>query len=140
MVDIISILIAGFASSIVWFLIGAIVYMNSIVTNIYKKYEDNPSVKNRKNVKTFLLNTFFLSILFQCLIFAVIYAYILPILPGTLLLNTLYFGLILILVKIIPRFFDMYVQSHYPMALLIIEIINGSIGSIVIAFVIAILV
>ena len=140
MVDIISILIAGFASSIVWFFIGAIVYMNPFVTNIYKKYEDNPTVKNRKNVKTFLLNTFFLSILFQCLIFAVIYAYILPILPGTLLLNTLYFGLILILVKIIPRFFDMYVQSHYPMALLIIEIINGSIGSIVIAFVIAILV
>ena len=140
MVDIISILIAGFASSIVWFFIGAIVYMNPFVTNIYKKYENNPSVKNRKNVKTFLLNTFFLSILFQCLIFAVIYAYILPILPGTLLLNTLYFGLILILVKIIPRFFDMYVQSQYPMALLIIEIINGSIGSIVIAFVIAILV
>jgi hypothetical protein len=50
----------------------------------------------------------------------------LPILPRTILLNTLYFGLILILVKIIPRFFDTYVQSHYPMILLIIEIINGS--------------
>ena len=137
-IDIISVLIAGIISSIVWFFVGALVYMNPAVAKIYKKYEDSPSVKNRKNVKMFLLNTFFLSILFQCLIFSFVYAYILPILPGTLLLNTFYFGMLLVSVKIIPRFFDMYVQSQYPTPLLIIEIINGTIGSFVIAFVLVI--
>jgi len=135
--DILSGITAGIAATIVWFVIGAIVYMNPFVTKIYKKFEDNPSVKNRKDVKTFIINTFVFSILIQCFLFAFIYLYIKPILPGTLILNTLFFGLILIAVKIIPRLLDMYVQSKYPNILLIIELINGTIGSFVIAFIFA---
>jgi hypothetical protein len=102
-IDVMSVLIAGVVSSIVWFFVGALVYMNPVVAKIYKKFEDSPTVKDRKDVKSFLLNTFFLSILFQCFIFAFFYAFIMPVLPGTLLLNSLYFGIILIAVKIIPR-------------------------------------
>jgi len=136
-IDIIQGLIGAFAATIVWFIIGAVVYINPFVTKIYKKYEENPSVKNRKDVKTFIINTFVFSILIQCFLFAFVYLYIQPVLPGTLILNTLYFGTILIAVKIIPRLFDMYVQSKYPTTLLIIEVINGAIGSFVIALVFA---
>lgn len=138
-IDIIQGLIGGFAATIVWFIIGAAVYMNPFVTKIYKKYEETPSVKNRKNIKTFIINTFVFNILIQCLLFAFVYQYMKPILPATLLLNTLLFGLILVVVKIIPRFFDMWVQSSYPTQLLIVEIVNGAIGSFVIAFVFALL-
>jgi len=113
--------------------------MNPFVAKIYKKYETDPSVKNRKDVKTFILNTFVFSVLIQCIIFAFVYLYIESILPGTVLLNTLYFGIILVAVKIIPRLFDMYVQSKYPTTLLSIELINGVIGSFVIAFVFALI-
>jgi len=139
-IDIIHGIIGAGAATIVWFIIGAIVYMNPVVDKIYKKYEDHPSVKNRKDVKTFIINTFVFSILIQCVLFAFVYLYIEPLLPGTLLLNTLYFGGILTLVKIIPRFFDMWVQSQYPIPLLGIELINGSIGSFVIAFVFALVI
>ena len=138
-IDIIQGIIGAVAATIVWFVIGAVVYMNPFITNIYKKYEDDPCVKNRKDVKTFIINTFVFSILIQCFLFAFVYLYIQPILPGTLIHNTLYFGLILIAVKIFPRLFDMYVQSKYPRTLLIIELINGAIGSVVIAFVFAFL-
>ena len=132
--------IGGLAATIVWFIIGAAVYMNPFVAKIYKKYEDDPSVKNRKDVKTFILNTFLFSVLIQCFIFAFVYLYIQQILPGTLFLNTLYFGVILVVLKVVPRFFDMYVQSKYPVALLLIEVINGAIGSFVIAFVFALII
>ncbi|MDG6218456.1 MAG: DUF1761 domain-containing protein [Candidatus Thermoplasmatota archaeon] len=131
--------IAALAATIVWFIVGAIVYMNPFVAKIYTKYEDDPSVKNRKDVKTFILNTLLFSILIQCFIFSFVYLYLQPILPGSLLYNTAYFGVILVAVKIIPRLFDMYVQSQYPKTLLIIEVINGSIGSFVIAFVLTII-
>jgi len=135
--DLLSGIIAGLTATIVWFVIGAVVYMNPFIAKIYKKYEDDPSVKNRKNVKIFIINTLVFSVLIQCFLFAFVYLYIEPILPGTIILNTIYFGLILIIVKIIPRLFDMYVQSKYPNILLIIELINGVIGSFVIAFVFA---
>ena len=138
-IDILQGISGGLAATIIWFMIGAVVYMNPFVAKIYKKYETDPSVKNRKDVKTFILNTFVFSVLIQCIIFAFVYLYIESILPGTVLLNTLYFGIILVAVKIIPRLFDMYVQSKYPTTLLSIELINGVIGSFVIAFVFALI-
>jgi len=134
-IDIVQGLIGGVTATIVWFIVGAIVYMNPFVAKIYKKYENNPSVKNRKDVKRFIINTFVFSVLIQCFLFAFVYMYIKPILPGILILNTLYFGMLLVVVKIIPRLFDMYVQSKYPIILLIIEMINGVIGSFLIALV-----
>jgi len=134
-IDILTTFIAAIVATIIWFFIGAIVYMNPFVAKIYTHYEDDPTVKNRKNLKTFLINTFVFSIFIQSILFAFVYAYIQPILPGTLYLNTLYFGIILILLKILPRFFDMWVQSKYPTTLLFIEIINGAIGSFVMAFI-----
>jgi len=134
-IDLIQGIIGGSAATVVWFVVGAVVYMNPFVAKIYKKYEEDPSVKNRKDVKTFIINTFVFSVLIQCFIFAFVYLYIQKILPGTLLLNTLYFGIILVAVKIIPRLLDMYIQSKYPNTLLMIEVINGAIGSFVIAFV-----
>lgn len=139
-VNIFQSLFAAGVATIVWFFIGAVVYMNPIVDNIYKKYEDHPSVKNRKDIKKFIINTFLFSILIQCVLFAFVYQYIQPVLPGALLMNTVLFGGILIAVKIIPRFFDMWVQSQYPPMLLGIEIINGAIGSFVIAFVFAVVI
>jgi hypothetical protein len=138
-IDIVQGILGGIAASVVWFVIGAVVYMNPYVGKIYKKYEEAPSVKNRKNIKTFIGNTFVFSILIQCLLFAFIYLFMKPILPGTLILNMFYFGIILVAVKIIPRFFDMWVQSSYPTPLLTIEIINGTIGSFVIALVFSLL-
>ncbi|MFH8110168.1 MAG: hypothetical protein QXE42_01880 [Candidatus Aenigmatarchaeota archaeon] len=63
------------------------------------------------------------------------YSFIKPILPGSLLLSTIFFGLILVAVKIFPRLLDMWMQSTYPNKLLTVEFINGTIGSFVIAFI-----
>jgi len=61
--DLLSGITASIAATIVWFIIGAVVYMNPFVAKIYKKYEADPSVKNRTDVKTFIINTFVFGIL-----------------------------------------------------------------------------
>ena len=137
-IEVIPTLIGALAASIVWFFVGAAVYMNPVVARIYAHYEDTPTVKDREDTKTFLINTFLFSILIQCILFAFVYAYLQSLLPDDILLITLYFGLILIAVKIIPRFFDMWMQSTYPPTLLTIEAINGAIGSFIIALIFAV--
>ena len=137
-IEVIPILISAIAASIVWFFVGAAVYMNPVVARIYARYEDTPSVKDRGDTTTFLVNTFLYSILIQCILFAFVYAYLQSLLPDDILLTTLYFGLILTAIKIIPRFLDMWMQSTYPPTLLTIEAINGAIGSFVIALIFAV--
>jgi len=122
-------ILGGFLASIVWFIVGGALYMNPLVARIYKNFENSPGFKKWNNTKKYLVNMYVFGILIQCLLFAFVYSFVKSILPGTLILNMLYFGLILMAVKIFPRLFDMWMQSTYPNKLLLIEFINGTIGS-----------
>ena len=135
--DILQTVLGGFVASLVWFIVGGALYMNPFTANIYKNLENSPGFKKWKDTKRYLINMYIFGILAQCLLFAFVYAFIKPILPGTLILNGLFFGLILVAIKIFPRLFDMWLQSTYPNKLLAIEFINGTIGSFVIGVVFA---
>ena len=136
---VITILFAGIAASVIWFIVGGAVYMNPIVARIYKEYETSPGLKNWDNTASYL-TTMFLLTLVQCFLFAAVYAYIRPVFGGTVLVNGLIYGVILVAIKIVPRGLDMWIQTTYPNKLLGIEAINGIIGSFVIALVITILI
>jgi hypothetical protein len=75
--------------------------------------------------------------LIPSILFAFVYTYIKPVLPGDVLMNTVVFGLILVVIRIIPRWADMFMQTTYPNKLLKIELLNGTIISFVMAFVLA---
>ncbi len=109
--------------------------MNPFVARIYKGFENSPGVKRWKNTKKYLINMYLFGSLLQCLLFAFVYSFVKPVLPGTLLLNTIFFSLILVAVKIFPRLFDMWMQSTYPNRLLAVEFVNGTIGCFVTALV-----
>ena len=139
-IELLPTIIGGFVASIIWFIIAGILYMNPFVAKIYKKHENSPGFKKWNDTKKYLINTFIFAVLIQCLLFAFVYSFIQPVLPESIVLITLYFGLILVAVKIIPRLFDMWMQSSYPNTLLTIELIIGAIGSFVIAFVFAMMI
>ena len=127
------ILLGGFVASIVWFFVGGALYMNPVITKIYNKAESHPGYKKWDSKNKYVITMYFLGGLLPSLLLATVYYFINQILPGTFYLNTLYFGLILIAVRIIPRLLDMWLQSSYPNKLLTIELVNGSIGSFVVA-------
>ena len=133
--NIINIIWASLIASVAWFLVGGLLYMNPLTAKIYKSYENAPGFKKWKSTKKYLLNMFVFGNLLQIILFAFVYSFIEPVLNDTLLMNALNFAIILIFVKIIPRLIDMFMQSTYPNKLLLIEVINGSIGSIITALI-----
>ena len=137
---IIQILLGGFIASILWFFIGGVLYRNPFIAKIYKDLEDSEGLKKWEDMKKYMITMYVFGILIQCIFFAFVYAFIKPVLPGDIILNSLYFFLILILVKIVPRLFDMWIQSTYPNKLLAIEFINGTIGCLIISITLALII
>jgi len=135
-IDIIQTISGGFVASIVWFIVGGALYMNPFVAKIYKGAENSPALKKWPSVPKYI-GLQYVGILAQCLLFAFVFALVKPVLPDGVLMKSLIFGLILIAVKIFPRFFDMWIQSTYPNRLLAVEFVNGTIGSFVIGLVFA---
>ncbi|MBU1118813.1 hypothetical protein KKH43_02955 [Patescibacteria group bacterium] len=130
------IILGGFLASVVWFIVGGALYLNPLVAKMYKNAEGSPGLKKWSSNPKYL--TFqYLGALVQCLLWAVVFAFIQPIFPESIMLTGLYFGLVLVAIKIIPRGYDMWIQTTYPNKLLVVEFVNGTIGSFVIAFVIA---
>jgi hypothetical protein len=129
-------LLGGFVASIVWFLVGSILYMNPPVAKAYKKAEVSPAVRKWNSTPKWLAIVY-IGVLIQCFLWAFVYAFLLPVLPAGFWIKVMIFGIILTITKIIPRYIDMWTQTTYPNTLLAIEFINGTIGNFVIAIVIA---
>ena len=134
MVEASRVITGGLVASGVWFVIGGVLYMNPFVARIYRARETSPGVKKWDSPGLYLVFQF-LGVLAQCMLWAFVYGLIKVALPGGPLLRGFFFGLILVAVKIFPRFFDMWIQSTYPQALLAVEFINGTIGSFVVGLV-----
>ncbi|MBI5037038.1 DUF1761 family protein [Candidatus Micrarchaeota archaeon] len=134
--DVVQAAFAGVIASIVWFVVGGALYMNPFVAGIYKNAENSPALKKWKDTKQYI-GLQYVGILLQCLLWAFVFALIKDALPGPALFKGLWFGAILVALKIIPRFYDMWIQTNYPNKLLAIEFVNGFIGSFVIGLVLA---
>jgi hypothetical protein len=135
-INIVQTILGGFLASVVWFIIGGALYMNPFIAKIYKNAKDSPGLKKWQNVPQWLIFTY-IGVLIQCLLWAFVFTFIKSILPEVFLVKVFIFGLILFVVKIIPRFIDMWIQSTYPDKLLVVEFVNGTIGSFITAAVFA---
>ena len=135
-IDILQTIIGAIVASGLWFIIGGALYMNPAVAKMYKDAEDSPALKKWPNASKYI-GLQYVGILIQCLLWAFVFAVIKSALPGNAWAKGLSFGLILVVMKIFPRFFDMWIQTAYPNKLLAVEFINGTIGSFIIALIFA---
>jgi hypothetical protein len=124
-------------ASVVWFILGGLLYMNPIVRGIYDQFDSSPAMKRWPSIPQYLGVMFLGACLVQCFLAALAFVLVKPALPDSILGTVAVFGFILIGIKIFTRFFDMWIQTTYPNKLLAIEFVNGSIGSLVIATVFA---
>jgi hypothetical protein len=123
-------IVGGVVASVVWFVVGGVLYMNPFTDRIYKS-ADNSAVKEWPSLPKYLGLMFVGGVLAQYTLWAFVFVLVKPVLSGGAFLQGIVFGLILIVTKILPRFFDMWIQTTYPDRKLVIELINGSIGSFV---------
>jgi len=127
------IILAGFIASIVWFAAATILYMNPYSKKIADTLKNHPGVKKWANQKEMLLPMYLWGVLVPSIIFAVIFWWLNPVFPSSILAKTILFGLILVGIKIYPRLTDTALMTSYPKQLLIMDFINGTISSFVIA-------
>lgn len=131
------ILLAGFVTSIIWFIAGALLYMNPVAKNIQDSVKNSPALKKWASPTQMMAYVYLLGCLIPSVLIAFVYNAINTVLPSSYWMNVLMFGLILICIKIIPRFSDMATMTSYPKKMLILDIINGSLNSFVMAMVFA---
>lgn len=110
------------------FLLTVILYGNPWVNRLYQKSMKIGTIKTWKSQGKFLVMNYFF-ILIETLLFAWVFS-IITIHPATdWIAGGVYFGVFLCLIRIIPRSLDTFAMVHYPLRLLIAELINGCIIS-----------
>lgn len=132
--DIIQILIVTVAASIVWFIAGAILWMNPVVSKIYSSFERDKGMRGGSDPK-WMPSLFVIGGLIPIFFYSLVYVYIMPVLPVDLLGKTLAFGSIISLISVLPNYFDKELMTAYPHRLSIIEAIFGIILSFVITLI-----
>ena len=131
------IFLAGLVASIAWFIIGGVLYMNPVVAKIFKS--EKSSAVRKMGGKGYMVSMYIMGCLLPSLLFAFVFYFVRPALPGALLMDTVLFGLILVTVRVVPRMIDMGLLTTYPRKLLAVDVVNGSIASFVIALVLALM-
>lgn len=125
-------LIWGTLVGVIHFIIVGILYQNPIIAKIYKETSSDPGVKKWNNQFKYIISMF-LGTQIEIFIMTIGYLFLISIL-GKTFTNTLILALILAGIRVYPRFWNMWIQSTYPNRLLVIEFINGTIGTFIIIF------
>lgn len=115
--------------------------MNPLVTGIFQEKQIPVVMKTPDDfggLLNFLLLNNGMGIYFIAIL---ILAYILvyPVLSGRAPFNGLIFSFFIILIKVLPEAFNQWMLFHYPVILILIQLINASIDILLFGFLISIL-
>jgi hypothetical protein len=126
------ILLWGIVAGLVHFVFIAFAYGNPLVDRISTKAEANsPAVKRWPSKPKYFVTQFF-GTQVEVYILTLAFVWLRPLLhvpgfAGGILLGSLFAA-----IRVYPRFWNMWIQTTYPNRLLAIEVINGTLGTLVI--------
>ena len=123
-------LILGLLIGAIHFIIVGILYQNPFVASLYKKAEDKklPGYRIWENKKRYLLSMF-LGTQVEVFILTFGYLFLKDYLPFSPFTTAVILSVLFTVVRVYPRFWNMWIQSTYPSKLLIVEIVNGTIST-----------
>lgn len=122
------VLLWGALAGLVHFVVIAALYANPIVDGLSRGLEQGPAVKQWPSKPKYFLAQF-LGTQVEVYLLTVAFLWLRPSIgvpgyPGALLL-----GVLLAAIRVYPRFWNMWIQTTYPERLLVIEVINGTLGT-----------
>ena len=129
---IITILLWGAVAGLVHFVLIGILYGNPITERISAKAEaESPAVRKwPSKVKYFVTQFFGTRVEVYILTFA--FVWLRPLVGINGYVWALLLGLLFAAIRVYPRFWNMWVQTTYPFRLLLVEVVNGTIGTLAI--------
>jgi len=126
------VLLWGLAIGIVHFVVVGTLYANPLVARQYEKAKKSSGVKIWENQKEYLIKMF-LGTQIEVYILTAAYLYLRQMFPSPTSFSTaVALAVVVTVVRVYPRFWNMWIQSTYPNNLLVIELLNGIIGTFVI--------
>lgn len=121
--------IYGIIIGIIHYIIMGILYMNPIVGKLFDEAQKNhPGVKMRNSTSDYLTKQF-IGTQIEIWIITAGYLFIKNYLPYSPFDNALLIALVFSGIRIYERTWNMYIQTTYPGKLLVIEFVNGTIGT-----------
>lgn len=123
----------GLIAGVVHFVLIGLLYGNPFVAKQYAEaMQSSPAVRKWLSMGSYRL-TQFLGTQVEVFILTIAYLWFRPAFADSALSSILILGLLLAAIRIYPRFWNMWIQTSYPRNLLAIEVVNGTIGTLVIA-------
>jgi hypothetical protein len=126
------ILLWGAAAGLVHFVAIALLYANPITDRLSRELEKAPAVRQWPSQPRYFV-TQFLGTQIEIYILATGFLWLRPKLDMPGLAGAFALGGLLAATRVFPRFWNMWIQTTYPHRLLAIEVVNGTIGTLVVA-------
>lgn len=135
------ILKAGIIAGIASFIIGNILYMNPLTAGIYSA---SSAAYCSKDMNLFggivpWIGLMFIGGMLSAIVLAIIYSLAEKEIPGNALKKGILFGSLFWLASGLPNAYYTWLLHSYPDAMILIEAVNGLIGTLVVGIVIAII-
>ena len=127
-----TVLLWGLAAGLVHFVVIGILYGNPLTERLSAGAEgENPAVRKwPSQVRYFVTQFFGTQVEVYILTFA--FVWLRPLVGLSGIGGGLLLGLLFAAIRVYPRFWIMWIQTTYPFRLLLIEVVNGTIGTLVI--------
>jgi len=129
----VDVLLYGSGAAVIHFLLIGILYSNPLVSRMYLAEENkNRALRVWKNKKHYML-LMFTGSLIEAWLLSLGYLLLRSAFPRSgSLITAVVCSLVLGFIRIYPRAFDKWIQTTYPVRLIVVESVNGMIGSFVI--------
>ena len=126
------VLLWGAAAGVAHFVVIAILYGNPWVDAYSREANQHASVKQWPSQAAYFVRQFFGT---QVEVYHMTFAFFLlrPVMPGPGYLGALEAGGLIAALRVYPRFWNMWIQTTFPNRLLLVEVINGTLGVLFIA-------
>ena len=130
---VVTILLWGAVAGVVHFVVIGILYGNPLVDRISAKAEATSPAVKRWTTKRKYFVTQFLGTQIEVYILTIAFVWLRPLVGFSGYGGAILLGSLLVAIRVYPRFWNMWVQTTYPTRLLVVEIVNGTIGTLVIS-------
>ena len=125
------VLLWGTAAGVAHFVVIAVLYANPFVDRFSAEANQHPSVKQWASQPLYFA-TQFLGTQVEVYLMTSAFLWMRPLAPGGYP-GALEVGSLIAALRVFPRFWNMWIQTTFPGRLLLVEVINGTLGVLFIA-------
>ena len=130
---IVTILLWGAVAGVVHFIVIGFLYGNPLVSRISAKAEATSPAVKRWPTKSKYFVTQFLGTQVEVYILTIAFVWLRPLVGFNGFGGAILLGSLLAAIRVYPRFWNMWIQTTYPARLLVVEVVNGTIGTLMIS-------